>query len=185
MPTQRSLQRGFTLIELMITVALIGVLVSIAVPNFMIWQAKSKRAEAMSNVASIARSQQAYQAENNVYVDTGYHVPLNVQPGTVKKVWDPTEAAAADFRLIGWEPEGSVYYSYGSFSTLTCGCDLCFTIQARGDTDGDNTETAVLYVHRDDLGVACPAALTGYASALDSSGVPMFEGTGPRSHQEF
>jgi prepilin-type N-terminal cleavage/methylation domain-containing protein len=188
MPTVRSLQRGFTLIELMIAVALIGVLVSIAIPNFIVWQAKSRRSEAMSNIASIARSQQAFQAEKNYYVDTGASLPAAVAPGTVRKNWDKTDPIAQAFALIGWEPDGQVFYQYGSFSgDFTCAgvCELCFTAQARGDTDGDNVSGGVLYVHRDELGVTCADPVTGWSSALDTSGVPMFEGTGPRDHTEF
>jgi hypothetical protein len=64
-------------------------------------------------------------------------------------------------------------------------CDLCFTVEARGDTDGDNSDGGVLYVHRDDLGVVCPAPVTGWSSAVDTSGMPLFESTGPRQHSEF
>jgi type IV pilus assembly protein PilA len=181
-------QRGFTLLELMVSVALVGVLVSIAIPNFMIWQAKARRSEAMSNVASIARSQSAYQAENNEYVDTGASLPAAVGAGTVRKPWDKADPVAQDFALLGWEPEGQVFYQYGSFSgSFTCNatCELCFTVQARGDTDGDGNPGGVLYVHRDDLGVTCADPVTGWSSAIDTSGVPLFEATGPRQHGEF
>ena len=58
-------KKGFTLIELMIVVAIIGILAAIAIPNFLRFQAKSKQSEAKGNLAGIFTGQTAYQAENN------------------------------------------------------------------------------------------------------------------------
>jgi len=46
-------KKGFTLIELMIVVAIIGILAAIAIPNFLKFQAKSKQSEAKSNLGAI------------------------------------------------------------------------------------------------------------------------------------
>ena len=71
MQTNRSTnsRRGFTLIELMITVGLIGVLCAIAIPNFIAYQARSRRSEAYANLASLARAERAYLAERNEFLD--------------------------------------------------------------------------------------------------------------------
>ena len=50
-------QSGFSLIELMITVALIGVLSALAIPNFVASQAKARRGEAYANLSGLARAQ--------------------------------------------------------------------------------------------------------------------------------
>jgi len=55
-------------VELMVVVAIIGILAAIAVPRFRVFQAKARQAEAKMNLASIATLEQAYQAENDTYV---------------------------------------------------------------------------------------------------------------------
>ncbi len=50
-------KKGFTLIELMIVVAIIGILAAIAIPNFLKFQAKSKQSEAKSNLGAIFTGQ--------------------------------------------------------------------------------------------------------------------------------
>ncbi len=60
-------QRGFTLIELMIVVAIIGILAAIAFPNFLSYQARSRQSEAKVNLGGIFVSQSAYFGEQSVY----------------------------------------------------------------------------------------------------------------------
>ncbi len=58
---------GFTLIELMIVVAIIGILSAIAIPNFLKFQAKSKQAEARANLGGIYVAQLAYFSTMSTY----------------------------------------------------------------------------------------------------------------------
>lgn len=81
---------GFSLIELMVVVAIMAFLAMIAVPNFNRFLAKAKRAEAYMNLNSIYAAEKAYFAEHNTYSDV-----LMGEGG------------------IGWKPEGKPYYSYG------------------------------------------------------------------------
>ena len=64
--------QGFTLIELMIVVAIIGILAAIAIPNFMTYQAKARQSEAKVNLGGIFTTATSYFAENSTFsVPTG------------------------------------------------------------------------------------------------------------------
>jgi prepilin-type N-terminal cleavage/methylation domain-containing protein len=58
---------GFTLIELMVVVAIIGLLSAIAVPNFQKFQCRAKKTEGKNGLGLIAKAEEAYRAENDVY----------------------------------------------------------------------------------------------------------------------
>ncbi len=62
-------QDGFTLIELMIVVAIIGILSAIAIPNFARYQSKSRQSEAKIALASIYGGEKAFFAEYSAYID--------------------------------------------------------------------------------------------------------------------
>ncbi len=60
-------ERGFTLIELMIVVGIIGILVSIAAPNFSRYQSKARQSEAKIALAAIYGGEKAFYAEYSAY----------------------------------------------------------------------------------------------------------------------
>ncbi len=62
-------QKGFTLIELMIVVAIIGILAAIAIPNFLAYQARAKQSEAKTNLGGIYTSETGYFGEYNDYAN--------------------------------------------------------------------------------------------------------------------
>lgn len=92
------MQKGFTLIELMVVVAIVAFLAMIAVPNFKKFLAKAKRAEAYMNLHALYAAQKAYWAEHGEYA----------------------QALSGD-NSAGWQPEGykgggekeNFYYTYG------------------------------------------------------------------------
>jgi prepilin-type N-terminal cleavage/methylation domain-containing protein len=132
---------GFTMIELMIVVAIIAFLAMVSVPSFVRFLAKAKRAEAYMNLHSIYSAQKAYWAEHGHYSKT-----LNGEGG------------------IGWKPEGyngggkaeKFHYTYGfadgaegkncftgklntssSYLSQSKADENSFLIVAAGDIDGD------------------------------------------------
>ena len=64
-------KRGFTLIELMIVVAIIGILAAIAIPNFIRFQARSKQSEAKTNLKALFTAQKSFFGEKDRYETSG------------------------------------------------------------------------------------------------------------------
>src|SRR4051812_8226455 len=67
--SKRLIKKGFTLIELMIVVAIIGILAAIAIPNFIRFQARAKQSEAKGNLKSIFTAERSYFQEHDRYGD--------------------------------------------------------------------------------------------------------------------
>jgi type IV pilus assembly protein PilE len=74
----RSMQRGFTLIELMIVVAVIAILAAVAYPAYNDQVRKSRRAQAKANLVEYAQLAERHFTVNNSYA--GFQAPTNKTP---------------------------------------------------------------------------------------------------------
>jgi prepilin-type N-terminal cleavage/methylation domain-containing protein len=166
----RQRNHGFTLIELMIVVAILGILASIAIPAFQTYQNRSKRTESYSNLSTIAKLEKGYFGEYNVFVAQA--TPGLPQPGgglgAHKRAWTP--AAELDFAAIGYRPDGEIFHDY---EVNVCPTGDCFTLSAYGDTNGDTFVSLIQYVHPSVAGLTVTAgfpvgAALGYPADLNT-----------------
>ena len=72
--------RGFTLIELMIVVAVIAVLAAVALPSYFDSIRKSRRADAINLMSQVAQAEERWRANNTTYSDNFGSSFLNVRP---------------------------------------------------------------------------------------------------------
>ncbi|MEE2663929.1 MAG: prepilin-type N-terminal cleavage/methylation domain-containing protein [Myxococcota bacterium] len=176
-------KRGFTLIELMIVLAIIGLLAAIAIPSFARHQLTSKRSEAYVNLSALAMAQKSFHAEYGAYIGVPLAEPGNTQgslPGGQKR--SVAELSAA-FGPVGWTPEGDVFYDYDAVSTGVfngagadhpgCACSSCLTISAYGDLDADGSQSMVVYFQPDELGNVCNTGLFNQPPPVDLNGDPI------------
>jgi len=155
-------QKGMTLLELMIVVAIIGILASIAIPSFKNYQLTSRTAEAKANLGALGKTQLAYFAEFGAYVSVPSEpfTGLGVPPQPTKR---NSASVGPAFALVGWVPEGDVFYDYDTLTDAdgVCGCTLgpCFTASAYGDLDGNAAPSKYSYGQPNSAGQMCPGVI--------------------------
>src|SRR5664279_765983 len=136
-------ERGFTLIELMIVVAIIAILAGILVPNFVNARAQAQTSACESNLRAIATAMELYYADNQRYPDAGA-IPDALNTATVTYLnntpRDPADAGTTPAKYSFTQPTGD-----GQSYLIACpGTHAASTLAKLNRDDGTGKASAGL-----------------------------------------
>jgi prepilin-type N-terminal cleavage/methylation domain-containing protein len=121
--TRLRYEHGFTLVEMMVVVVLVGVLAGLAVYGVRKYILSAKTSEAVSMMTSIKSAEEAFKGETFIYLDvSSSFAPANfyptATPGRTKVQWgDTTTTVGANWRTLGVHSDGPTLFGYAVVAT--------------------------------------------------------------------
>lgn len=95
-------ESGFSLVELMVVVGIIGILASLAMPKFTMFQAKARQAEAKGALSQLFTLQESYFSDNDTYTTDTAALGFSVT-GTARYAYAVTAATASTWDATATE----------------------------------------------------------------------------------
>ncbi|KFD24237.1 type II secretion system major pseudopilin GspG [Yokenella regensburgei] len=127
MHTTKNLQRGFTLLELMVVIVILGVLASLVVPNLMGNKARADKQKAISDIVALEGAMDMYKLDNHRYPTTEQGLSALVTAPTSSPV--PTNYNPEGYiKRLPADPWGNEYVlvspgEHGTYDLIACGED--------------------------------------------------------------
>lgn len=151
-PRSRRLRpaHGFTLIEVMVVLAIIGILTTVAMPQMQRFSLRAKRAERELIVRSIVRAVQQYRQADPRGI-TGMTLQQNpVLAATAGRADFNSKLVSGDSKTAGWDkldfvPSAPLYLRYTGTATFPPEGGGSFTLLVDGDLDGDGLVSTARY----------------------------------------
>ena len=127
---------GFTLVELMIVVVILGILAAVAIPAFTRYVKRSKTSEATGNISKIYQGEVSYFNQSSEQSIASFASAAATPSGTLSASKFPAQPTAftgnSGWSAIGFSVDSPLYYAYTAVADGTS-----FTATANGDIDGD------------------------------------------------
>lgn len=156
---RQSLQKGFTLIELMIVVAIIGILASVAVPAYQDYTQRSKLSAAVAAMSSLKTFVADCYVKRGTFapcVNGAFGIPAAVAAGQVNQVTSATVTAGGVITVTSQGVDRAGQDMVIRMTPTLVGGTIQWAMVGTGclDTDGDNAED-------NPRGIDCGTELTG------------------------